>query len=261
MAMVGTVASDVTVMVSVAVFPAVSVAVTVMTWEPAARLMTGTFHSPALGTTEPELGATAPVVDQATVATATLSDVVPLSARDAAAVTNVGAGVGPVMVTVGAVVSRVIVTTAEFVIPELLVAVTVMVLAPMASGTDADQPGVPVADPAPPVAELLHLTELMPLAGSVAVPARAIGEELVAKVGVAGVVMVTVGAVVSRVTAITAVWTFPAVSVAETVIVLRPGKRATEADHVAVPLAVPEPPAEFAQVTLATATLSEAVPE
>ena len=48
----------------------------------------------------------------------------------------------------------------------------------MASGTEAVQPGVAV--PAPPVAELLHLTELIPLAGSVAVPARAIGEELVA---------------------------------------------------------------------------------
>jgi hypothetical protein len=63
------------------------------------------------------------------------------------------------------------------------------------------------------------------------------------------------------VTARVAVELFPAVSVAVMVMVLRgPEVRGTEADQAVVPLAVPEPPAEFDQVTEATATLSEAVP-
>src|SRR5471032_2457755 len=107
--------------------------------------MTGTFQVPALGRTDPDVGKTAPVVDHETVATDTLSDVVPLSARGPVAVTKVDEGVGPVMVTVGAVVSSVTVTTAVFVFPAPSVAVTVMALAPMARGTEVFQLVVPAA--------------------------------------------------------------------------------------------------------------------
>jgi hypothetical protein len=54
---------------------------------------------------------------------------------------------------------------------------------------------------------------------------------------------------------------FPAASEARTVTVFDPISRGIEADHCEVPLAVPERPRFVDQVTLATPTLSVAVPE
>ena len=64
MPIVGMVVSCVTVIVSVDVFPAVSVAVIVMSCAPSARLMTGMLQVPPLGTTVPLVVPTSPVVDQ-----------------------------------------------------------------------------------------------------------------------------------------------------------------------------------------------------
>lgn len=54
---------------------------------------------------------------------------------------------------------------------------------------------------------------------------------------------------------------FPAASKARTVTWFDPTNSGIAADHVVVPLAVPEDPVLVDQVTLATPTLSEAVPE
>jgi hypothetical protein len=53
---------------------------------------------------------------------------------------------------------------------------------------------------------------------------------------------------------------FPAASVARTVTVLDPSSTGIEVDHCEVPLSVPALP-RFVEVTLATPTLSVAVPE
>ena len=105
------------------------------------------------------------------------------------------------------------------VFPAASVAVTVMTLAPATNDTDAtDQLVVPAA---PPLVELAALTQLIEAIAtlSAAVPPRDIAAKAVVKVAAAvGFVIVTVGAVVSRVTVLSvlveAVLRFPAISCA-----------------------------------------------
>ena len=74
--------------------------------------------------------------------------------------------------------------------------VTVMTLLPAVSGTDADQDVVPVAVPLPPAA-FDQVTLVTPTL-SAAVPPKATDEVVVLQVvALVGLVMVTVGAVVS----------------------------------------------------------------
>src|SRR4051812_31046287 len=95
--------------------------------------------------------------------------------------------------------------TSVAVFPAPSVAVTVIVLTPIASGTSAFQFGaMNVAVPLPPVAALDHATKAIPSASD-AVPDRGTGEILVKYVAVAtGPEIWTAGASVSRVTTIVA---------------------------------------------------------
>src|ERR1041384_6535655 len=128
MAMVGTVGSYVTVIVTAGllVFPTVSVAVTVMTLLPIARGMAPTVHE-VVPVAEPLPPVAA--FDQATEATPTLSDAVPESTIGVDRVMNVG-GAGETIVTVGFVLSRTTMIWSGEVFPAVSVAVTVMTFAP-----------------------------------------------------------------------------------------------------------------------------------
>jgi hypothetical protein len=174
--------------------------------------------------------------------------------------------------TVGSVSSR---TTVIVSMPMLLArsnAVTVIVLAPTASGIElALQDEVPVAVPDCEVAAFDQSTRFSPTL-SKASPPSVTEPAVVGYVALlVGEVIVTDGPTVSRVTVIVSVEVFPAVSVAVTVIVFLPNSsESTEMGalseielslQVVVPVAVPDVElVEFVHVTLATATLSEAVP-
>jgi hypothetical protein len=121
---------------------------------------------------------------------------------------------------------------------------------------------VPVAEPEAPVAAFVHVTAVTPMLSD-AVPPRESGDDEVVYVGDdVGVVIVHVGATESYVTVRTSVPTFPAASLARTVIAFAPAASATLATlQLVVPVAVPETPvATFVHVTVATPMLSEAVP-
>jgi hypothetical protein len=138
----------------------------------------------------------------------------------------------------------------------------VIAFAPRASATVAtDQLVVPVAVPEEPVAAFVQVTEVTPMS-SEAVPPSARLDEDVAYVGdEVGVVMVQVGAAESYVTVIASVPTFPSPSKARSVMTLAPTWSAMLLTvQLVVPVAVPEPPRLFVQVTEVTATLSAAVP-
>ena len=169
---------------------------------------------------------------------------------------------GPVVETLGGVVERVTVRVAVDVFPAVSVAVTVIVLDPAIRGTAAVQTVVPVAVPLAETAGLDQLT-LATATLSLAVPPMESGLEFVKAVPEAvGVVMVTVGATESCRMVIVAEVEFPDWSEAVTVTVLSPATRAIGATlHDVVPVTVPTAPlAAFTQVTVATPTLSEAVP-
>src|SRR5688572_763391 len=175
MVTVGSVVSRVTVMVSVEMFPEVSVARTVSTLEPPASATPATDQVPT-----PRVAAVKapPLFDHSTAAMPTLSDTVPLSGSGVVAVTKVGFDVGPVIVTVGSVVSIVTVIVSVAVFPTESVAVTVRRFAPIASGTEASQLTTRVAFPEPPVRAFAHVTDERPFA-SEAVIVRAVGDALV----------------------------------------------------------------------------------
>jgi hypothetical protein len=121
---------------------------------------------------------------------------------------------------------------------------------------------VPVPAPDAPVAAFVHVTDVTPMLSD-AVPPRESGDDEVVYVGEdVGVVIVHVGATESYVTVRTSVPTFPAASLARTVIAFAPAASATLATlQLVVPVAGPEAPvAAFVHVTVVTATLSEAVP-
>ncbi len=110
------------------------------------------------------------------------------------------------------------------VLPTLSVAVTVMILSPSASLTlETLQLVVPLAVPLPPPL-LLHVTLITPLVLSEALPPKLIVLFVAVYVALdVGLVMVTVGAVVSRVIESLAVLdTFPAASLNQTYNVLLP---------------------------------------
>jgi hypothetical protein len=121
---------------------------------------------------------------------------------------------------------------------------------------------VPDVVPEAPVAAFVQVTTVTPML-SEAAPPRSIGDEEAEYVGEeVGAVIVQVGAVASYVTVRTSVPTFPAASLARTVIALFPGVSATLAAlQLVVPAAVPEAPvAAFVHVTVVTPTLSDALP-
>src|SRR6185295_4197444 len=128
-----------------------------------------------------------------------------------------------------------------------------MTLLPELRPTEAVQLVVPVAVPEPP-SELLQETEATATLSD-AVPPRLSGVLPARYVGPAvGVVMATVGTVLSRVTVRTFVAVFPAVSVAVTVMTLVPATRAMPVMvQEVVPDGVPTAPlAELSAVTVAT---------
>jgi hypothetical protein len=256
---VGAVLSSVTVRVAVDVFPAVSVAVTVMVFGPPAAMGTRALQV-VVPVAEPDAGTDG--FDQAMLATPTLSLAVPPMARGLAFVTALPVAFGSVISTAGATESCLIVIVSVLVLPAVSVTVTVMALSPATSAIGATvQEVVPVTTPTAPFAALTQVTVATPTL-SEAVPPSAIDAADVRKFGSAvGLVIVTVGTVASNVTARTDVAVLPAVSVAVTVMVLRPLVSGTLAAQVVVPVATPVPPvAELDQVTFCSWVPSEAVP-
>jgi hypothetical protein len=175
-------------------FPAVSVAVTVITLSPASRLIAVADHA-AVPSAVPLVEVAA--FDQVTAATETLSDEVPPKSTVFDDVTKTGCGVGVVMATLGTMVSKVTLMFAAELLPAVSVAVTVMEFTPSVSGIMADQLIVPVAVPLPPVAALDQVTSATATL-SEAVPPRAMGPMLVAYVGDAvGALIEMAGALLS----------------------------------------------------------------
>ena len=255
----GGVVSSVIVSTALAVFPAVSVAVTVIGFAPAASGTT------ALQEVVPEA---VPLVelaefDQATLATATLSEAVPPIESGVAFVKADPLEVGSVIATVGATESWRMVIEVEVLFPDWSDAVTVIRLSPATSAIGATlQELVPVTTPTAPLAEFTHVTLKTPTL-SPAVPDSAIDVAFVTKSGSGlGRLIATVGGVVSRVTVrIAGADTLPATSVDVTVMTFVPIARGTEAVQEVVPVAVPVPPVSaLDHWTEATPRLSEALP-
>src|SRR5262245_12952638 len=247
-------------MTSVLVFPAVSVAVTVIGLSPSTRLIAVLdVHVPG----RPEV--VAPLVLLAALAHVTLwmptlSFIVPPRLTVNADVIMLGAEVGEVIVTLGAMASNVTAIESVAVLPAVSCAVTTMAFTPLASGMDADHPAAIVAEPLPPVAAFVHVTEASVPPGSDAVPARRTGATLVAKLLPLLVVMATRGGELSYVTWTWAVAVLFEVSVTVTMIVFRPAVNPTLALQLGLANAAAPLVAPFTHVTLATATLSDAVP-
>jgi hypothetical protein len=165
-----------TVIVSIAVFPELSVAVTVIRLSPAARVMAGVVQEavPVAAPLRPFAA-----FAQDTEATETLSVDVPPRITDAPDVMRVGSAVGVVMVTVGTTTSNVTAIESTEVFPAVSVAVTVIVFTPLVRGIEADQvPAPSVAEPEPPVAPFDQATPATPTASEVVPPIR-IGAEFV----------------------------------------------------------------------------------
>src|SRR5579859_3138758 len=145
--------------------------------------------------------------------------------------------------------------------PAASVAVMVIRFVPDVRAIGADQEVVPTVVPTAPVAAFVQVTDARPMVSD-AVPETVTLGDAVLNVGwLVGPTVEIVGGVVSRVADRTAVEIFPAVSVAVTVIVLRPETNGMPALQEPVPVAVPlAGTAGLDQLTLATATLSLAVP-
>jgi hypothetical protein len=138
-----------------------------------------------------------------------------------------------------------------------------MTFVPMASATEATvQEVVPVAGPDPPRL-FAHDTLDTPTLSPAVPPSAIVAEEVSQLAALVGVVIWIVGAWVSaaRVIVIVSTAVLPTPSVAVTVTTLSPGESTTAAMlQAVVPVAVPDPPRLFAQVTDATTRSSEAVP-
>ena len=143
--------------------------------------------------------------------------------------------------------------------------VTRTTLLPEARPTDAVHEVVPSHVPRLPVPSFVQTTLEMPTA-SEAMPPRSIGKAEATQVGsVVGARISTERAaasagVVKRTVTVRLPW-LPAASVAVTTIVFSPPVSGREADHAAVPAAVPwAPVVAFVQATEETPTLSDACP-
>jgi hypothetical protein len=126
-----------------------------------------------------------------------------------------------------------------------------------------DQDVMPDAVPEPP-RSFTHVTSVTDVVVSEALPPNGIVGEPVAYVAAAvGVVMVTTGSSLSKVTVRTSVLVLPAPSSAVTVITLTPASSVTDGtDQEVVPVAVPDPPRSLTHLTSATEVIvSEEVPD
>src|SRR5579862_3898287 len=257
--MVGAAVDSVTFRTAVDVFPAVSVAVTVIGLAPATS---GTAALQTLVPVAVPLAGTAGF-DQLMLARATLSLAVPPIERGLAFVKAVPEDVGLVIAIVGATESWTTVIEVEVLFPAWSDAVTVIVLSPATSAIGATlHEVVPVTTPTAPLVVLTQVT-LWTATLSEAVPERAIDVAGVTMEGKGvGPVILTVGGTVSSVTVRTeGADMFPAMSVEVTVMTLGPLVSGMLAVQEVVPVAVPVPPVPaLDQDTEATDRLSAALP-
>src|SRR5579862_7330980 len=224
---VGRVESSVTAITAVLERPAVFRAVTVMVFKPATR-ETEAFQE-VVPTADPE----GPVeLAQVTEATPRVSEDVPLRRIVGVFVIQEPDEVGPVIAMPGAVVFWMTVRMAVELLPEASKAVMVITWDPetrLIVGTDHEVPPVRVATPVAgtTVPDVAQWTDVTPTLSEVA-PESATVPFLVTKVGDAvGKEIETVGGVTSKVTEIVVVETFPATSVAVTVMGFTPTSRGT----------------------------------
>jgi hypothetical protein len=263
-AMLGAVESlSVAAKLAVAVLPAASRAVTVMTFEPSTSRIPLTVQ-----VVVPEAVPLPPrLLTHVTCVTPTLSLARPPRLSVEVPVVMAPLVVGDVMLTVGRVVSetvvvRVAVSVAVAVFPAASRAVTVTTFVPASSGIPAAlQLAVPVAVPLPP-RSLTHVTCVTPTLSDAVPPTVIVVAVVVTVPVVVGVVMAIVGRVVSVSVAVSvAVAVLPAASRAVTVMTFEPdSRRIPVALQLAVPVAVPLPPRLLTHVTCVTPTLSDAVP-
>jgi hypothetical protein len=242
------------------VFPAASLARTVMTLFPAATATPTTLQLVVpIATPEAPVAALVHV----TCVTPMLSEALPPMSIGEEAVAYVGDAVGVAIVQVGEVGSYVTVIVSAPAFPAASRARTVITLSPAASAIDAAlHDVVPAAVPEAPVPALVHVTVVTPVLSEAVPPSDTVAEAVEYAAKEVGVVIVHVGAVPSYVTVIVSAAALPTASRARTVMTLSPAASATPTTlQLVVPLAVPDAPvAAFVHVTCVTAMLSEAVP-
>jgi hypothetical protein len=204
----------------------------------------------------------APFVHVTTV-TPTASEAVPprdAGEEDAAYVAD---DVGNVMAHTGAVTSYVTVIVSAPTFPAASRARAVIALSPTASAIPGTfQLVVPLPAPEDPVAAFVQLTCVTPMLSEELPPRSTVPDEAAYVAPDVGNVIVHVGDAPSYVTVRTSVPTFPAASLARTVMTLFPAARAIPTTFQAVvPEAPPDAPvAAFVHVTAVTPIPSEAVP-
>src|SRR3990172_7427537 len=229
MVTMGTAVSRFTVTVAVDLFPARSVASTLIAFDPSKR-----------GT--PERLKSAPHICAATPFTATeLAGSLNDPATVICGVLRKRPFWGCVMATVGAAVSRFTVTVAVDLFPARSFASTVIVFGPSTRGTPERLKSVPATGAARP----LTVTEL---AGSLKKPVTVICGVLRSKPST-GDVMVIMAAAMSRLTVTVAVDLFPARFVASTLIVFDPSARGTPKRLKSVPAICAATPFTVIEVT------------
>src|SRR5688572_30450112 len=243
---------------SVDVLPLASAAVTVMTLTPGCSVMPPTiqrlspFATPLAPRSLAHVMRAAPKSSAAT----------PSRLITATEVENDGSAEGAAIRTDGALTSRARTpSVADDVLPAVSRAVTVSVLRPTWSAMRAtDHAEVPAATPLAPWL-LDHVTSARPTS-SLAAPPRVTAFSVVGNAAPpVGALIEMTGARVSSVTVRVAVPTLPAASLAVMVMTLAPATSTTAGtDHSVVPVAVPNPPRLFCQVTCVTPLLSLALP-
>jgi hypothetical protein len=172
----GAAPSYVTVIVSAPVFPAASLARTVMTLFPVASAIPTTLQL-VVPTAVPE----APVAALVHVTTVTprLSEALPPMSIGEEAVAYVGLAVGVAIAAVGAVVSQLTVIASAPTFPAASRARTVMTLSPAESAIDvALHDVVPEAVPEAPLAAFVHVTCVTPMLSEALPPRFTVEEEL-----------------------------------------------------------------------------------